>query len=65
MSCIYLKFQDQKLLSHHVIAVCKNQTLNLKDYTSQFYLMNTYYNIYSKDYAFDLIRIEDLKSLLF
>lgn len=63
MSCTCLEFQDRKLPCHHVMAVCKEQTLDPEDYTSQLYLVNTYRNIYSDDYTLDPIRIEDLKPL--
>lgn len=63
MSYIYLEFQDQKLPCHHIIVVCKEQILDPENYTSQLYLVNTYCNIYLDNYAFDPIRIEDLKLL--
>ena len=53
MSCTCLEFQDRKLPCRHIIAVCKEQTLDPKDYTSQLYSLNTYRNICSKDYTLD------------
>lgn len=61
MSCTCLEFQDWKLPCCHIIAVCKEQTLDPEDYTSQLYSVNTHHNIYSEDYALDTIWIEDLK----
>lgn len=60
-TCTCLEFQDRKLPCRHAMAVCKEQTLDPKDYTSQLYSVNTYRNIYSDDYALEPIRIEDLK----
>lgn len=46
------------------MAIFKGQILDSDDYTSQLYLINTYYNIYLDYYTLDLITIEDLKPLL-
>lgn len=46
------------------MAIFKKQTLDSDDYTSQLYLINTYYNIYLDYYTLDFITIEDLKPLL-
>ena len=61
MSCTCLEFQDRKLPCRHVMAVCKEQTLDPENYASQLYSVNTYRNIYLEDYARDPIKIEDLK----
>lgn len=46
------------------MVVYKEQTFYSKDYILYLYSVNTYNNIYLKDYALDPIKIEDLKILL-
>lgn len=52
---ICLEFQDQYLPCHHIMAICKNQVLDSKDFSSFVYIIDNYHNIYSKDFVLDLI----------
>ena len=61
----YLKSQNSKLLWYYKITICKEQTLDPKDYILLLYLVNTYSNIYSKDYAFDSRKNDNFKFLLY
>lgn len=61
-TCICLGFQDCHLLCRHAMAMCKDQVLDLEDFTLPIYIVDNYCNIYSKDFALDPIRIEDLES---
>lgn len=52
---IFLRFQDCHLFCRPTIAVCKNQVLDLKDFTLLVYTIKNYYNIYFKDFILNLI----------
>lgn len=60
--CICLGFQDCHLPCRHAMAVCKDQVLDPEDFTSPVYTVDNYRNIYSEDFALDLIRIEYLET---
>lgn len=57
-----MHFQEQKLPCRHACQVCQEHNLELEDYVSPIYTIETYRNLYSDRHAMPPIRLQDLPS---
>ncbi len=60
-TCICLEFQDRHLPCRPSMTVCKDQVLELEEFTSSIYTVENYRNIYLESFAMDPIRVKDLE----
>ena len=58
-SCTCLHFQDQKLPCRHATQVCREHNLEIEDYVSPIYTIETYRSLYSDNHAMPPIRVQD------
>ena len=59
-SCTCLHFQDQKLPCRHATQVCREHNLEIEDYVSPIYTIETYRSLYSDNHAMPPIRVQDI-----
>lgn len=64
-TCICLEFQDCHLPCCHTMAVCKDQVLDPKEFTSSIYTVANYCNIYSERFVLNPIWVKDLENSTF
>ena len=61
-SCTCLRFQDRRLPCRYATQVCREHNLEIEDYISLIYNIETYRDLYLDNHAMPPIRLQDLSS---